>query len=58
MKKTESNLLIKITGYVLSGELILPKSKAERLVNNIVKERRKIGSQINGMLTFEFKTLS
>ena len=52
--KKESDLLIKISGYDLSGELVLPKSKAERLVKNIVKERRKIGSRINGMLTVEF----
>jgi hypothetical protein len=55
--KKETDLLIKITGIELSGELILPKSKAERLVNNIVKERRKPTSQINGMLTFEFTKL-
>jgi len=56
--KKEPDLLIKINGIELSGELVLPKSKAERLVKSIVKERRKIGTQINGMLTFEFKTLS
>jgi hypothetical protein len=55
--KKESDLLIKITGHELSGELILPKSKAERLVNNIVKERRKIGSRIEGMITFKFTRL-
>ena len=55
--KKEPDLLIKISGYELSGELRLPKSKAERLVKSIVKERRKIGCRINGMLTFEFKKI-
>jgi histone H3/H4 len=55
--KKESNLLIKITGYELSGELILPKSKAERLVKKIVDERRKPRTEIKGMLTFEFTRL-
>jgi histone H3/H4 len=53
--KNESNLLIKITGYELSGELVLPKSKAERLVKKIVDERRKARTEIKGMLTFEFQ---
>jgi len=55
--KKESDLLIKISGYDISRELVLPKSKAERLVNKIVKERRRIGHQINGMLIFEFQKL-
>jgi hypothetical protein len=57
MKKPESNLLIKITGYELSGELVLPKSKAERLVNNIVKERRSKGWNFTNPLTIEFQKL-
>jgi hypothetical protein len=57
MKKPEDNLIIKITGYELSGELILPKSKAERLVNNIVKERRRAGWNFTNPLTIEFKKL-
>ena len=57
MKKPESNLLIKITGYELSGELVLPKSKAERLVKKIVKERRKHYWDYSGELIIEFQKL-
>lgn len=55
--KKETDLLIKITGYELSGELVLSKSKAERLVKKIVDERRKPRTEIKGMLTFEFTKL-
>jgi hypothetical protein len=58
MKAVTKKLQLKITGPIFGGTLILPENQAERLVRNIVRERKKQPSCKNtGFITIEFQRI-
>jgi hypothetical protein len=56
MKNSTIKLRLNFSGPVLGGTLILPQNQAERLVKNIIKERRKQPFYKNtGFINVEFQ---